>query len=567
MITAAASLPSSSGRPPSPYPGLRPFLQSESSIFFGRERMIDDVIARLAEKSFVFVHGNSGCGKSSLIRAGVLPRLMQEHARHGIAWRTATMRPGSAPLWHLAEAVAQLLESSDTPPARGDELRRFIRQILNQGELALHTLADRLGLGQHANVCLLLDQFEELFTYASDGGRDESEMMIQVVRGFERPPSGIYAIATMRSDHLGDCARYAGLAEFVNHTQYLLPRMMDSDLIRAIREPARLYGGEVTLDLALRLVRDGDSESEPLPLIQYCLMRLWQAASAFDNRSSSGPSSLRKPRQGPRIDSAVYPGLRETLLAHADEILDELEAQDISYSALAEGLFSALTAVDLDGRAVRRPRTFAELVDEFRVPRSTLANAIDRFRRPDCGFLTPIGDCPLRDGDIVDVGHEALIRCWRDAVALRAVEHMAVVISNYASTETETSPVEESIFSALRDRGYITHRQRHNNTLDVRNIIRMKETVRIADVVIIVVFDECYDWVFDTVRRLVTFLSKEKAQAKIIVVVSPLGENYLDASSLGFSTLWSDGRSDLSLPERIGRALDAPFARKLGSSA
>ena len=64
--------------------------------------MIDSVIDKLAERQLVFVHGSSGCGKSSLIRAGVLPRLEQEYSRHGVVWRTATMRPGNSPLWSLA---------------------------------------------------------------------------------------------------------------------------------------------------------------------------------------------------------------------------------------------------------------------------------------------------------------------------------------------------------------------------------------------------------------------------------------------------------------------------------
>src|SRR6185369_12174142 len=77
--------------PATPYPGLRPFEREEWPIFFGRELIVDEVIARGIERQFVVVHGDSGCGKSSLIRAGVLPRLEQEHARSGARWRTASM--------------------------------------------------------------------------------------------------------------------------------------------------------------------------------------------------------------------------------------------------------------------------------------------------------------------------------------------------------------------------------------------------------------------------------------------------------------------------------------------
>ena len=109
--------------PPMPYPGLRPFEKHEWSIFFGRERMVDEVLDRLAEHRLVVVHGSSGCGKSSLIRAGVLPRLEREYARHGLAWRTATLRPGGAPLWNFADALARLaggVGDADHPVHRAD---------------------------------------------------------------------------------------------------------------------------------------------------------------------------------------------------------------------------------------------------------------------------------------------------------------------------------------------------------------------------------------------------------------------------------------------------------------
>jgi hypothetical protein len=91
--------------PSAPYPGLRPFEKREWPVFFGRERMTDDVIARLFERHLVIVHGRSGDGKSSLVRAGVLVRLEQSYARSGLDWRTCVAHPGDDPLGNLAEAL------------------------------------------------------------------------------------------------------------------------------------------------------------------------------------------------------------------------------------------------------------------------------------------------------------------------------------------------------------------------------------------------------------------------------------------------------------------------------
>src|SRR5262245_58684496 len=88
--------------PQSPYPGLRPFEECEWPIFFGREKIVQDIVDRLTTNQIVVIHGSSGCGKSSFVRAGVLARLARECAREGLSWQTATMRPGSTPLWNLA---------------------------------------------------------------------------------------------------------------------------------------------------------------------------------------------------------------------------------------------------------------------------------------------------------------------------------------------------------------------------------------------------------------------------------------------------------------------------------
>jgi len=116
--------------PPRPYPGLRPFGKDEWAIFFGREPMIDDVIGRLVRQRLLVVHGDSGCGKSSLIRAGVLPRLEQDAARGGRRWITRAMTPGDEPILHLAEALTDAPGAVDADP----ETRRLrLRRILNCG--------------------------------------------------------------------------------------------------------------------------------------------------------------------------------------------------------------------------------------------------------------------------------------------------------------------------------------------------------------------------------------------------------------------------------------------------
>jgi WD40 repeat protein len=385
--------------PPAPYPGLRPFEEDEWAIFFGRERLIHDIVERLTLNRIIAVHGISGCGKSSFVRAGVLPRLALECAREGWQWQTATIRPGNSPLWNLAVAVAQL-KAGQTPST---EQIRAVRQLLNRGSDAFELIAEELALADQHQICILIDQFEELFRFAREIGPDEAELFADVICGFSaKPPKGFHLIITIRSDHLGDCAQFRGLAEeIVNKNQYLLPRLSDDELLRAVREPAALFRGEVKLDLAMRLLRDSEGEIDALPLIQHCLMRMWQEVEGGTRT----------------VEQRQYHGLREGLSTHADEIVTEIVhdrtlTQRRVESAI-ELLFCALTAIDVNGRHIRWPQTFGHLQRVTGLDAATLNTVLRPFRAKSAGFVTPHGTSDLTEDDtIVDISHEALIRHW-----------------------------------------------------------------------------------------------------------------------------------------------------------
>jgi WD40 repeat protein len=389
------------GLPPTPYPGLRPFDQDEWPIFFGRERITCDMIDQLSTAQIIVIHGASGCGKSSFVRAGILAQLARQCAQEGWQWQTAEMRPGSSPLWNLAEALARIKYPNNDFPLI--EQVRSVRKQLNIGRAAFARIAEDLHLGPKRQVCILLDQFEELFRFVEEIGLDEAELFAEIICGFaDAPPEGIHLVVTVRSDHLGDFSQFHGLAEVVNRSQYLLPRLSDDDLIRAIREPATLYNGEVKLDVAMKLLRDSDGDLDALPLIQHCLMRMWQKVASSERN----------------IDLHHYHGLRQGLSTHADEILGYVadKAATLSQKSVlesdVEAIFCALTAIDTNGRYIRRPQTFGRLVDVTGVDSASLNKILRPFRAKDVGFLTPRCARDLEEDDVVDISHEALIRHW-----------------------------------------------------------------------------------------------------------------------------------------------------------
>ncbi|HEX8165821.1 MAG TPA: AAA family ATPase [Beijerinckiaceae bacterium] len=385
-----------------PYPGLRPFEEDEWPIFFGREKITHQIIRRLTSNQIIVIHGSSGCGKSSFVRAGVLARLDRECAREGLHWHTSAMRPGNSPLWNLAEAIAHIKNPDGPPPSIGEI--RAVRQQLNLASAAFPRITQDLGLGPERQACILLDQFEELFRYAQEIGLDEAEAFAKAICAFATsPPEGLHFIITLRTDYLADCSQFAGLAEVVNKDQYLLPRLDKTDLIRAIRQPATLCQGEVELDLAMKLLHDSEGEVDALPLMQHCLMRMWQQIE-----TKPGPKVLRL---------AQYPGLRQGLSTHADEILAGILEEKDSHGAQPslekiELLFSSLTMTDANGRHIRRPQTFGQLLDMTEFDEATLNAMLRPFRERSAGFVMPQGTHDLQKHEVVDVSHEAFIRHW-----------------------------------------------------------------------------------------------------------------------------------------------------------
>jgi len=396
--------------PKYPYPGLRPFQAEEWPIFFGREAMIDEVIDRLAAHRLVLIHGASGAGKSSLVRAGVLPKLERQHRRAGASWQTCTIRPSGGPLWNLAGEFARLQGAADD----AERASRIVGQFNGRGA-TLSSVAGTLPELAGQRLCVLVDQFEELFRFERESSREEAEAFVDLLvrssaevsakdsAGTTREAVPVHLIVTMRSEFLGECARFEGLAEAINRTQYLVPRMQRDALLRAVRRPAQLYRGEVTLDLAERLIADAAGRGDELPLIQHGLMLMWHEAAsrvAYAGKIVLDATPLE-----------AVGDLGKLLSRHADATVDAA-APDPTCRHAVERLFRALTDLNVEGRAIRRPQVFRDLLAVTEINEEKLREIIDALRADGVSFITPYPPQPIGADTPIDISHEALIRCW-----------------------------------------------------------------------------------------------------------------------------------------------------------
>jgi len=198
---------------------------------------------------------------------GQAPRLARAQTWAGHVGST----PEKNPFGNLSQALAGSSIGSQLDPIE-------FRRALNRGKPGAKAISELLGLSDQNRLCVLIDQFEEVFDQVGDAENDRASLLGEFLVGFkENPPDGLFVLLTMRSDFLGLCSQFIGLAEVMNDAQYLLPRMDADNLLRAVREPAVLFNGGVTERLAERLIVDARSSQDELPLIQHGLSQLWEA--------------------------------------------------------------------------------------------------------------------------------------------------------------------------------------------------------------------------------------------------------------------------------------------------
>ncbi|HEY5429742.1 MAG TPA: BTAD domain-containing putative transcriptional regulator, partial [Solirubrobacteraceae bacterium] len=381
---AIAASPSSDGEPPAgtasplvcPFKGLACFDSSDAEYFYGRERVVSDLVARLAEWTMVGILGPSGIGKSSLLRAGLLPALRAGALPGSAGWRQVLLRPGQHP---------------------GDELVRR----LGGGSVA--EALSRLAPGER--IVIAVDQFEELFTVCEDEHERVAflEQLVAAARDHERRA---FVVCALRADFYGRFGSYPAFAQLLSQSHALVGPMDRDELAQAVRQPAARAGLTIERALVDALVADVAQEPGGLPLLSTTLLELWLARSGptLQFRSYRASGGVRGAVS--RLAEAAYTQLDESERPVATSILLRL-------------------AADQDGALVRRRVAAAELERIDGAPRVLAALT-------DARLLT------VSDGAI-ELSHEALLREWpryrgwleEDQVGRRLQSHLAAAAGEW----------------------------------------------------------------------------------------------------------------------------------------
>lgn len=379
-----------------PFKGLRPFGEADAASFFGRDTLIQDLLERLNQETelarFLAVVGPSGSGKSSVVKAGLIPALRQGGLPGSEKWFIVEMMPGNHP---LEELEAALLRVAVNPPASLlTQLQENDRGLLRAARLILPTGED------DAELVLVIDQFEELFTQCEDE-TTRTHFLNSLVTATLDPHSQLWVIITLRADFTDRPLQYVDFGELVRRrTEFVLPLTPD-ELEEAITQPSRQVGLSLEPGLPAAIIRDLGDQPGMLPLLQYALTELFERrvgnALTLGTYQSSG-------------------GIKGALASRADELYQSLGKNG---QRTARRLFLRLVAVGEGVEDTRRRVLRSELEDiegsedqpgrVFQNPKSKIQNVIDSFGR--YRLLTFDHD-PVTRGPTVEVAHEALIREW-----------------------------------------------------------------------------------------------------------------------------------------------------------
>ncbi len=393
-----------------PFPGLRPFREDEEYLFFGRESQVDAMVDKLAATRFLAVVGTSGSGKSSLVNSGLRPALHGGlMARAGTSWRMAQFRPGNNPLRSMARALAEDGVLFRDYQAAGLTLTEIVDTTLRMSKLGLIDIYEQAHLAEDVNLLIVVDQFEELFRYrqAAPGqqqtvmgtGEDAIAFVNLLLEVKQQTRYPIYIVLTMRSDFLGDCSQFTGLAEAINAGQYLVPRMTRDERRAAISGPVGVGGAEISPVLLTRLVNDVGDNPDQLSILQHALNRTW---NQWERSANNGLLDL------PHYQAIGT--MAHALDQHAEKAYGELATE--RQRQICEKLFKALTDKATDPRGVRRPTKLETLCALAEATPAEVTQVIDVFRKPSRSFLMPPADETLEAETVIDISHESLMRVW-----------------------------------------------------------------------------------------------------------------------------------------------------------
>jgi WD40 repeat protein len=372
-------------KPANPFKGLRAFSEADAENFFGRETLVQQLLARLGEggdlKRFLAVIGPSGSGKSSVVRAGLVPALRRGGLPGSENWFVVDMLPGRHP---FEELEASLLRIAVNPP------EHLLSQLKDGNRGLLRTVRRILPADESVELVLVIDQFEEVFTLVEDEA-ERALLLESLATAVLDERSRLRVVITLRADFTDRPLRYVDFGELVNHRfEFILPLTPD-ELERAVVNPAQRVGLKLEQGLVSTIIHDVGNQPGALPLLQYALSELFER------------------REGRLLTAKAYQeigGVLGALGRSAENIHASLNEAEQS---AARQLFLRLVTLG-EGTEDTRRRVMREEIETLQGSyQAVMHKVIDIFGK---ARLLSFSRDPFTRSPTIEVAHEAIIREW-----------------------------------------------------------------------------------------------------------------------------------------------------------
>ncbi|MBP5974634.1 caspase family protein [Brasilonema sp. CT11] len=357
-----------------PYRGLEAFDKQHAQFFFGRNKVVEDILQKLAQAQFVPIIGASGSGKSSVVRAGLIPQLEKN------GWRVLEpIKPGIEPLAKLRAAFEPFFQ-------RPREIQQLYDFIHNSPD-GLHRVIERLPGSE--SFLLIVDQFEEVFTLCPK--EEERRKFLELLTNCS-VCKRLAIVTTMRADFLEPCLSYPSLTQLIQNQAVYMPPLVGGELEQAIASPAALQGYHFEDGLLGEIMQDVGKEQGCLPLLEFALTELWEKR---DNQKHQ--LTVEQYR--------VMGGVIGALDRHAEAIYQSFTLHEQEW---VKRIFLKLVRTgeaEKDTRQ-RQPRAKLLAIGDDNVISDVLDELIE-------GRLLVTGQEEQQGEAWVDLAHEALMEAWQ----------------------------------------------------------------------------------------------------------------------------------------------------------
>ncbi len=369
-----------------PYRGLSTFEIEDEHFFFGREKFINDLIERVETQPLVTVIGRSGIGKSSVVKAGLIPRLKKKPGN----FKMTVLRPKNRPFYEFYKAILELFEP-ELKDTKLIEEAKINENKFKKEDLLLNEIVE-IKLKKNdskTRFLIVIDQFEEIFTLVSSDERNIFlKQLLEVINQQRKSKPDIVIVLTLRIDFVPEVYRHLELASALRRwdPDYLVD-MNREELEQVIKKPAKLLNVVISDDLAQEILNDVEKKKIELPLLELALEKLWE------NRNINGSLTVKTYRKIGKI--------KEVIKEHANSVLEYLNPNETKQ---AQHIFTQLVNFRDDGEPTRRLATKSGIGVKY-------WGLVDKLASLDNRLLVIDFD-DKKDEETVEIVHESLINEW-----------------------------------------------------------------------------------------------------------------------------------------------------------